>query len=88
MSQTAGVGTASRPAGKDLELLLSDIFKYYASTVEMVAMREAAQGVDLEYAYQVCLFDPMLRSEFITTLQNLEEIREVSFIMQRETVEI
>ncbi|MDA0350146.1 MAG: DUF4956 domain-containing protein [Verrucomicrobia bacterium] len=76
------------PAGKDLELLLSDIFKYYASTVEMVAMREASQGVDIEYAYQVCLFDPLLHSEFIATLQNLDDIREVSFIMQRETVEI
>ena len=76
------------PAGKDLELLLSDIFKNYTSTVEMVAMREAAQGVDLEYVYQVCLVDPSLRTDFINTLQQLEEIREVSFIMQRETVEI
>jgi uncharacterized membrane protein YhiD involved in acid resistance len=76
------------PAGKDLELLLGDIFKHYASTVEMVAMREAAQGVDLEYAYQVCLLDPLLRTDFINTLQKLEDIREVSFIMQRETVEI
>ncbi|MCZ6674726.1 MAG: DUF4956 domain-containing protein [Verrucomicrobia bacterium] len=76
------------PAGKDLELLLSDIFKNYTSTVEMVAMREATQGDDLEYAYQVCLIDPSLRTDFINTLQKLEEIREVSFIMQRETVEI
>jgi len=51
-------------------------------------MREAAQGVDLEYAYQVCLVDPSIRSDFVNTLQQLKEIREVSFIMQRETVEI
>ena len=76
------------PAGIDLELLLSDVFKHYASTVEMVAMREATQGVDLEYAYQVCLVDPSIRSDFVNTLQQLKEIREVSFIMQRETVEI
>ena len=76
------------PTDKDLELLLADVFKNFTTSVEMVAMREVAQGDDLEYAYQVCLADPSLRSEFINTLNNVKDIREVSLIMQRDTVEI
>ncbi|MDQ8202837.1 DUF4956 domain-containing protein [Pelagicoccus sp. SDUM812003] len=76
------------PNGVNLELLLADVFKHYTTSVEMVAMREGAQGDDIEYAYQVCLADASLCSGFIGTIKQIEEIREANFVMQRETVEI
>lgn len=76
------------PGGRDLELLLSNVFKSYTNSAELVAMREAAQGDDIEYAYQVQLVDKTLQGDFLNTLREVDELREVNFIMQRETVEI
>ncbi len=76
------------PGGMDLELMLSDVFKNYTNVVELVAMREAAQGDYIEYAYQVQLVEQSLQGDFLNTLKGVDELREVSFIMQRETVEI
>ncbi len=76
------------PRGMDLEHVLSEVFRGFASSVELVAMRDAMQGTDLEYAYQICLVDKSLCDEFLDTLREVGTIREVSFILQRETVEI
>ncbi|MBK1875952.1 DUF4956 domain-containing protein [Pelagicoccus mobilis] len=74
--------------GSDIETVLSEVFKNYANSVELVAMREAAQGEGVEYAYQVQLVEKSLQSDFLNTLKEVDGLREVSFIMQRETVEI
>ena len=67
---------------------LHDIFSSYTSQTEMVAMREAIQGEVQEYSYQVRLIDPSYKTDLIDTLSKLEDISEVSLVMQRTTVEI
>ena len=67
---------------------LHEILARYASQTEMVAMREAIQGEVQEYSYQVRLIDPSYKTDLIDTLSKLEDISEVSLVMQRTTVEI
>ena len=68
--------------------LLHDIFSNYTTQTEMVAMREAIQGEVQEYSYQIRLIDPSYKTDLIDTLSKLEDISEVSLVMQRTTVEI
>jgi uncharacterized membrane protein YhiD involved in acid resistance len=76
------------PRHNTLETTLRDIFNRYANSVEMVSMREGSQGALLEYAYQVRLIDPTYKTDLISSIEELEEVGEVSLIMQRATVEI
>jgi uncharacterized membrane protein YhiD involved in acid resistance len=76
------------PSGNTIESDLKGIFDQFAQTVEMVSLREGAQGEILEYAYQVRLIDPTYKTDLISSIEAIEEISEVSLIMQRSTVEI
>lgn len=76
------------PSGNKLETELKDIFEQFTDSVEMVSLREGAQGELLEYAYQVRLIDPTFKTDLVSTMETLEEVSEVSLIMQRSTVEI
>jgi uncharacterized membrane protein YhiD involved in acid resistance len=67
---------------------LQDIFTKYASSTELVAMREAIQGEVQEYSYQIRLIDPSYKTDLVDTLSKLEDVSEVSLVMQRTTVEI
>ena len=72
----------------ELEMLLGQVFRNFTHSSELVAVREAVQGSELEYAYQVSLFDARLCDEFLNTIREIHHVREVNLIMQRETVEI
>jgi len=76
------------PADSPSHQYLHDIFHRYASSTEMVAMREAIQGEVQEYSYQIRLIDPSYKTDLVDTLSKLEDISEVSLVMQRTTVEI
>ena len=76
------------PADSASHALLHDIFSNYTTQTEMVAMREAIQGEVQEYSYQIRLIDPSYKTDLIDTLSKLEDISEVSLVMQRTTVEI
>jgi uncharacterized membrane protein YhiD involved in acid resistance len=76
------------PADSPSHQYLHDIFQRYASNTEMVAMREAIQGEVQEYSYQIRLIDPSYKTDLVDTLSKLEDISEVSIVMQRTTVEI
>ncbi len=76
------------PADSPSHQYLHDIFQRYASSTEMVAMREAIQGEVQEYSYQIRLIDPSYKTDLVDTLSKLEDISEVSLVMQRTTVEI
>ena len=78
----------SAPRHNHLESPLKDVFDRYASSAEMVSMREGAQGGILEYAYQIRLLDPTYKTNLVSDIEDLEEVNEVSLIMQRSTVEI
>ncbi len=76
------------PKGTKLDEPLRGIFDTYASSVEVVAIREAAQGDFLEYAYQVRLLDPTYKVDLISAVEAIPESSQVNMIMQRATVEI
>jgi uncharacterized membrane protein YhiD involved in acid resistance len=76
------------PANSPSHALLHDIFSNYTTQTEMVAMREAIQGEVQEYSYQIRLIDPSYKTDLVDTLSKLEDISEVSLVMQRTTVEI
>ncbi|MFL2483851.1 MAG: DUF4956 domain-containing protein [Verrucomicrobiales bacterium] len=67
---------------------LQAIFTRYTSSTEMVAMREAIQGEVQEYSYQIRLKDPSYKTDLVDSLSKLDDISEVSLVMQRTTVEI
>lgn len=76
------------PAGSNETREVEKLFTQFCSSSHLVAMRESAQGTVLEYAYQVRLRDPSYRPDLLDALHTIEEISEVSLLMQRETVEI
>jgi len=51
-------------------------------------MREAIQGNAIEYSYQVRLNDPSYQADLLDALHGIEDMSEVSLLMQRSTVEI
>ena len=67
---------------------LQTILTRYTSSTEMVAMREAIQGEVQEYSYQIRLLDPSYKTDLVDSLSKLDDISEVSLVMQRTTVEI
>lgn len=64
------------------------LFHQYCSSYALVAMREAVQGDQIEYSYQIRLIDPSYRGDLIHQLNALEQVSDVSLLMQRSTVEI
>ncbi len=74
--------------GSASEKQLTEIFSRFTSSVENVALRDAAQGGLLEYCYQIRLLDPSFKTDLISALNQLEDISDVSLVMQRSTVEI
>lgn len=67
---------------------LQQLFSIHATSAELIAVREAAQGELMEYSYQIRFIDPASRAELIDALNAIEPISEVSLVMQRSTVEI
>ncbi len=78
----------SAPMESKLEAEVTSVMRAYTSNVEMIAIREAAQGEFVEYAYQIRLIDPALKSQLIQSLKRVDGIGEINLMMQRETVEI
>ena len=76
------------PKGNPEEHMIKQLFDAYCSQAQLVAVREAVQGDVMEYAYQIRLRDPSYRADLLDAMHGLEEISEVSLMMQRSTVEI
>jgi uncharacterized membrane protein YhiD involved in acid resistance len=76
------------PIDSKSESTIEPVFAKYCSSSLMIAMREAEQGDILEYSYHVRLRDPAYQKDLINDLNKIDEIDEVSLLMQRSTVEI
>jgi uncharacterized membrane protein YhiD involved in acid resistance len=72
------------PADKDVHAVLARL----CDSSVLIAMREAVQGDAIEYSYQVRLADPAYHADLLDELHRIPNIREVSLLMQRSTVEI
>jgi uncharacterized membrane protein YhiD involved in acid resistance len=76
------------PGEHDSSREIDRIFAQFCSATTLVAMREAAQGDVIEHSYHVRLRDPAYQGALLDALKKLEQIEEVSLLMQRSTVEI
>lgn len=78
----------SLPKGSVSPTEIEKFFETYCSDASLVALRESSQGELNEHAYQIRLRDPSFRADLLDALHAIEDISEVSLLMQRSTVEI
>jgi uncharacterized membrane protein YhiD involved in acid resistance len=64
------------------------VLRQYCSAFHLIAMREAMQGDQMEYSYQIRLIDPSYHAELIEKLQSITAVSEPSLLMHRTTVEL
>ena len=76
------------PVESTSKATVEELFSKYCSSSLLIAMREAAQGGVMEYAYQVRLIDPSYQPDLLADLNKIEGLEEASLLMQRSTVEI
>ncbi len=76
------------PKDSSVDERVREVFGRHASSVNLVAMREAVQGEAVEQSYHVRLFDPAGKTDLVADLEAIEEVEDVSMVMQRSTVEI
>ena len=76
------------PVEKKGEEEVQGVLRQYCSSFHLIAMREAMQGDQMEYSYQIRLIDPSYHAELIEKLQNITAVSEPSLLMHRTTVEL
>jgi uncharacterized membrane protein YhiD involved in acid resistance len=67
---------------------IQEVMRQCCSAFQMIAMREAVQGDQIEYSYQVRLLDPSYQKDLVDGLRKIEGLAEPSLLMQRTTVEL
>jgi uncharacterized membrane protein YhiD involved in acid resistance len=76
------------PSGAESEHEVQDAMQEHCSAFSLVAMREAAQGDNIEYMYHVRLMDPSAHSALIDKIHAIKDVSEPTLTMQRTTVEL
>lgn len=67
---------------------INSLLPRYVVSAELIAAREAIQGEVLEYSYQVTFREPEHKSDLINELGRLDDVSDISLVMNRATVEI
>lgn len=76
------------PSGNSAEQAVRTVFHQCCSSVELLGMREAAQGDLIEYSYHVRLIDPSYQTELLNGIHAVEGVEDANLLMHRITVEI
>lgn len=76
------------PKGGATAEQVREVLEQYTAALELISLRDAAQGDCMEYAYQIRLLDPSYKHDLLEALEAVPGIRDVSLLMQRATVEI
>lgn len=76
------------PATPEADAALKAVLKRHCKTWVLVALREVGQGVTIEHAYYVRLYDPDRQSELVHELEGLPDARGVALFLQQATVEL
>jgi uncharacterized membrane protein YhiD involved in acid resistance len=76
------------PADALVEDQIKAALQECCSAFYLIAMREAAQGDLIEYAYQVRLIDPSYQAELVERLHEISDLTDANLLMQRTTVEL
>jgi uncharacterized membrane protein YhiD involved in acid resistance len=86
--QYDGLLRLSLPADPAVEARLTEVLREQCRSFILVTLREAAQGEEMEHAYQVRLRDPEDRSSLMAALSAVPGLRAVNLLMQEATVEL
>lgn len=78
----------SMPDGTEEPEGFREVVHRCCSGFTLVALREAVQGEQVEYAYHVRLIDPSYKADLVQELQKLPGISDVNLVMHRQTVEM
>lgn len=70
------------------ELAAQEVLKKCCASFSLIAMREAAQGELIEYAYHVRLIDPSYQASLVDELNGVDQLEDPSLLMHRTTVEL
>ncbi len=76
------------PAGPEASSQVTKIMQNYTKKFVLVTMRNVAQGNVIDYAYQVKLSTPSANQVLIQQLEQINNIRGISYINQEATVEV
>ena len=76
------------PMNSESEDLAKRVMQDTCTSFSLIAMREAAQGDVLEYAYQIRLIDPSYQSEVVDRLHEIGDVSGANLLLQRTTVEL
>ncbi len=75
-------------ASPEADLPLKRVLLEYCSRFVLVNLREIAQGKRLEHAYQIKLRDPSFQHSLIDAIRSVDEINDVSLLMQDPGLEV
>ncbi len=67
---------------------IREILVRYCSTFFLLGMRDAEQGLSVEYSYQVRLIDPAYQSDLVEGVKQTGAFNDVTLLMQRTTIEL
>ena len=77
----------SAPQDGDI-LTISTVLREHCDSFVLVTLREAAQGSRVEHAYQISIPDPDARSKLVRGIQSLDDIQDVTLLMQEPTLDL
>jgi hypothetical protein len=83
-----GLLRLNTPADPYVDEMLKTVLREHCSTFVLVNLREIAQGGRLEQAYQIKLRDPSYRDHLIEALRTIEDLSDVSLLMQDPSLEV
>jgi len=86
--QYDGLLRLNTPLDPELDRVLKTVLQQHCSTFVLVNLREVAQGQRLEQAYQVKLRDPSYQAHLVSALQGLDDVYDVSLLMQDPALEV
>ena len=67
---------------------LEDIMQKHCKSFALITLRDMAQGNRLDYAYQVKLKKNVRHDDFVESLNKIDTIKGVNFMLQEATVEL
>ena len=77
----------SAPQDGDI-LTISTVLREHCDSFVLVTLREAAQGSRVEHAYQISIPNPDARSKLVRGIQSLDDIQDVTLLMQEPTLDL
>lgn len=86
--QFDGLLRLNTPADPQIDQLLKRVLHQHCSNYVLVNLRDIAQGERLEHAYHVKLRDPSYQPHLIAAIRSVEEIYDVSLLMQDPSLEV